>query len=144
MTEISIEQIRPELTWRLRQRVLYPDCKLYEMEMEEDNHGYHFAAFKDNYIIAVVSLFNKGNNWQFRKFAVDEIMQHMGVGRAVLQCITDFALASGGTRLWCNARLSAIDFYLKVGFSHTGNVFSKNGFDYEILEKELIPSPDQQ
>lgn len=144
MSEISIEQIRPELTWRLRQHVLYPESKLYEMEMEEDNHGYHFAAFKDNYIIAVVSLFNKDNDWQFRKFAVDETMQNMGIGRSVLQHITDFAIISGGTRLWCNARLSAINFYLKSGFSHTGNFFSKNGFDYEILEKELIPSPDQQ
>jgi phosphoribosylformimino-5-aminoimidazole carboxamide ribotide isomerase len=144
MSAISIEQIRPELTWKLRQRVLYPDSKLYEMEMEEDNHGYHFAAFKDNYIIAVVSLFNKGNDWQFRKFAVDETMQNMGIGRKVLQHITYFVLTNGGTRLWCNARLSAIDFYLKAGFNHTGNFFSRNGFDYEILEKELIPSPDQQ
>lgn len=144
MSEISIEQIRPELTWRLRQRVLYPESKLYEMEMEEDNDGYHFAAFKDNYIIAVVSLFNKGNDWQFRKFAVDETVQNMGIGSAVLERITDFALTNGGIRLWCNARLSAINFYLKAGFSHTGNLFSKNGFDYEILEKELIPSPTQQ
>ncbi|WP_431199828.1 GNAT family N-acetyltransferase [Mucilaginibacter sp. P19] len=96
MKNISIEQIRPELTWRLRQRILYPESKLYEMEMEEDNHGYHFAAFKDNHIIAVVSLFNKGNDWQFRKFAVDETMQNMGIGRAVLQHITDFVLVSGG------------------------------------------------
>ncbi|MGF7077504.1 GNAT family N-acetyltransferase [Mucilaginibacter sp. R-33] len=144
MAEISIEQIRPELTWRLRQRILYPESKLYEMEMEEDNHGYHFAAFKDNHIIAVVSLFNKGNDWQFRKFAVDETMQNMGIGRAVLQYITDFVLVSGGTRLWCNARLSAIPFYLKAGFIHTGNFFSKNGFDYEILEKELTPSLNQE
>ena len=34
--EISIEQIRPELTWHLRQKVLYPAQKLYEMEMDED------------------------------------------------------------------------------------------------------------
>lgn len=144
MKDISIEQIRPELTWRLRQRVLYPESKLYEMEMEEDNHGYHFAAFNNNNIIAVVSLFNKDNDWQFRKFAVDQTMQNMGIGRMVLQHITDFANTNGGNRLWCNARLSAINFYLKAGFSHTGNFFSKNGFDYEILEKELIPSSNQQ
>ncbi|QEM14080.1 GNAT family N-acetyltransferase [Mucilaginibacter rubeus] len=144
MSEISIEQIRPELTWRLRQRVLYPESKLYEMEMEEDNHGYHFAAFKDNNIIAVISLFDKGTDWQFRKFAVDETMQNMGIGRLVLQHITDFATTNGGTRLWCNARLSAINFYLKAGFSHTGNLFSKNGFDYEILEKTLTPAQETE
>ncbi|AYL98936.1 GNAT family N-acetyltransferase [Mucilaginibacter celer] len=141
---ITIEQIRPELTWRLRQRVLYPERKLYEMEMDEDNYGYHFAAFKDNDIIAVVSLFKKEDDWQFRKFAVDSGLQNMGIGKAMLQHITDFAITGGGTRLWCNARDTAIGFYLKYGFTHTGQLFSKNGFNYEILEKRLIPSSNQQ
>ncbi|PWK74133.1 phosphoribosylformimino-5-aminoimidazole carboxamide ribotide isomerase [Mucilaginibacter oryzae] len=134
---ITIEQIRPELTWRLRQRVLYPGSKLYEMEMEEDNHGYHFAAFRDNDIIAVVSLFKDDDNWQFRKFAVDPSLQKMGIGKAMLQYITNFAMEGGGARLWCNARDTAIGFYLKHGFKHTGQLFSKNGFNYEILEKHL-------
>jgi GNAT superfamily N-acetyltransferase len=114
------------------------------MAMEEDNDGYHFAAFKDNNIIAVVSLFNKAGNWQFRKFAVDELVQKMGIGKAILNHITDFTLTNGGALLWCNARISATGFYLKHGFTHTGKLFSKNGFDYEILEKKLTLSSNQQ
>ena len=134
---ISIEQIRPELTWRMRQRVLYPAKKLYEMEMDEDNHGYHFGAFSANELVAVVSLFQTGDDFQFRKFAVDESMQGKGVGNSLLQYITDFALKEGGKRLWCNARSTAIGFYLKNDFEHTGKLFTQNGFDYEILEKKL-------
>jgi len=136
---IYIEQIRPELTWRLRQRILYPEQKLYEMEMEEDNNGLHFAAFKDDAIVAVVSLFAKGDDYQFRKFAVDENHQGKGVGKQILDHITDFAQTNGAKRLWCNARLSAIGFYLKAGFVHTGQFFTRHGFDYEILEKGLTP-----
>ena len=134
---VSIEQIRPELTWRLRQRVLYPAKKLYEMEIDEDNHGYHFGAFSANELVAVVSLFQHGDDFQFRKFAVDESMQGKGVGNQLLQYITDFAVKEGAIRLWCNARSTAIGFYLKNSFEHTGKLFSKNGFDYEILEKKL-------
>lgn len=134
---IDIEQIRPELTWRLRQRVLYPEQKLNEMAMEEDNNGFHFAAFKDNLIVAVISLFAKGDDYQFRKFAVDENSQGMGIGTQVLDHVTAFAKTNGAKRLWCNARLSAIEFYLKTGFTHTGNFFTRHGFDYEILEKNL-------
>jgi phosphoribosylformimino-5-aminoimidazole carboxamide ribotide isomerase len=134
---IHIEQIRPELTWRLRQAILYPEQKLHEMEMDEDNHGLHFAAFKDNNIVAVISLFPKGNDYQFRKFAVDNTLQKMGIGMMVLNHITDFAKTNGAKRLWCNARVSAIGFYLKAGFTHTGELFSKSGFDYEILEKSI-------
>lgn len=138
MNNTSIEQIRPELTWRLRQQVLYPQQELHEMEMEEDNNGYHFAVFRENKLVAVVSLFPKGDDFQFRKFAVDPLVQHMGIGSALLQYITGFALNEGAKRIWCNARLTAIPFYLKNGFRQTGEFFSKNGFDYEILEKSLI------
>ncbi|HEY0246185.1 MAG TPA: GNAT family N-acetyltransferase [Mucilaginibacter sp.] len=134
---ISIEQIRPELTWRLRQKVLYPAEKLYEMEMEEDNNGYHFGAFENNQLVAVVSLFQKGDDFQFRKFAVDKGMQNKGVGRALLNYIVDFAVAEGARKIWCNARLSAIGFYAKAGFLQTGVFFAKNGFDYEIMDKVI-------
>jgi GNAT superfamily N-acetyltransferase len=134
---MHIEQIRPELTWRLRQQVLYPDSKLNEMGMEEDNHGYHFAAFKDNYIVAVVSLFQDGTDFQFRKFAVAADVQKTGVGKALLNYITDFAIADGAACLWCNARVTAIGFYLRYGFVQTGSVYSKGGIDYEIMEKTI-------
>jgi phosphoribosylformimino-5-aminoimidazole carboxamide ribotide isomerase len=137
MNDISIEQIRPELTWRLRQQVLYPQQKLHEMEMDEDNDGYHFGAFRNNKLVGVVSLFQRGDDFQFRKFAVDASVQNMGIGSAMLLYLTNFVLNEEGKRLWCNARLSAIPFYLKHGFAQTGEHFSKNGFDYEILEKQL-------
>jgi phosphoribosylformimino-5-aminoimidazole carboxamide ribotide isomerase len=141
---LSIEQIRPELTWRLRKAVLYPAQPLHAMEMEEDNHGYHFGAFDNNDLVAVVSLFQNGSDFQFRKFAVAEDRQSIGVGRKLLQYITDFASSEQGTRLWCNARVSAIGFYLKADFMKTGKLFSKNGFDYEIMEKYLdsVPTND--
>jgi GNAT superfamily N-acetyltransferase len=134
---LSIEQIRPELTWRLRRDVLYPNEPLYQMEMDEDNQGYHFGAFTDNQLVAVVSVFPKGDDFQFRKFAVLPEAQGQGVGKALLQYITHFAKNEGGSRLWCNARLSAIGFYAKFGFRQTGNTFSRNGVDYEIMEKEI-------
>ena len=141
--KISVEQIRAELTWYLRQKVLYPAQKLYEMEMDEDQNGIHFGAFTDNKLVAVVSLFNKDADFQFRKFAVEPEYQGKGVGGDLLTYITEFAKAEGGKRLWCNARLSATGFYDKNGFVHTGQFFSKNGFDYEILEKKITHLSDR-
>lgn len=107
------------------------------MEMEEDNHGYHFGAFMDNKLVGVVSLFQNGNDFQFRKFAVDESVQGMGIGKTMLQHLVDFAINENAKRLWCNARVSAIGFYLKYGFENTGQFFTKNGFDYEIMERKF-------
>lgn len=132
---LSIEQIRPELTWKLRQQVLYPAEALNQMAMEEDNNGYHFGAFKDNKLLGIVSLFQCGYDYQFRKFAVIPEAQGQGIGSAILDHLTDFVVREGGKKLWCNARLSAIGFYSKHGFYLTGVAFNRNGFDYEIMEK---------
>ncbi len=138
--EIHIEQIRPELTWRLRQQVLYPTLKLYEMELDEDNDGIHFGAFTDKALVGIISLFQQGTLFQFRKLAVLPDVQKMGIGSSLLNYIETYAAAEGGVTLWCNARISAIGFYLKAGYKHTGKLFSKNGIDYEVLEKEIKKS----
>ena len=134
---LSIEQIRPELTWRLRQEVLYPAQKLYEMELDEDLDGIHFGAFTDDKLVGIISLFQTEQSFQFRKLAVLSDYQKMGVGNALLQRVEEFAKSENGTVIWCNARVSAIGFYMKAGYAHTGKLFSKNGFDYEVLEKGI-------
>jgi GNAT superfamily N-acetyltransferase len=135
---IYIEQITPELTWRLRRDVLYPGSDITDMEMEVDREGYHFGAFVDNKLAGVVSLFREEKVFQFRKFAVDSAFQNKGIGTALLNYVTEFAIKDGGKKIWCNARLNAIGFYLKHGFIQTNELFSKNGNDYVIMEKGLI------
>jgi GNAT superfamily N-acetyltransferase len=134
---MDIEQITPQLTWRLRRDELYPGEHMFNMEMEEDNHGWHFGGFMDNKLIAVVSLFQKDTDFQFRKFAVQKDYQGKGIGRELLQYITNFAKAEGGTRIWCNARDTAVQFYIKDGFTSTGEVFERKGVNFEILEKKF-------
>jgi len=138
LLNMHIEQITPYLTHKLRRDVMYPEKKIFEMEMDEDNDGIHFGAFKDNKLVGVVSLFQNGTVFQFRKFAVDTAVQKMGIGKALLDHITNYAITNGGKLLWCNARDEAIGFYVKAGFNKTGRIFSKQGIDYEIMEKSII------
>lgn len=143
-SEISIEQIRQELTWKLRRDVLYPGEHLHDMGLEEDNDGIHFGAFNDNKLAGVVSLFQNDGAFQFRKLAVDPSVQGMGIGSELLNYITRYAVENGGTMIWCNARTTAINFYLKHGFIATGRTYSKKGIDYEIMEKAITPASDRQ
>ncbi|TWR29363.1 GNAT family N-acetyltransferase [Mucilaginibacter pallidiroseus] len=132
---LSIEQITPQLTWQLRRDVLYPGKYKHDMEMEEDNEGYHFGAFTDNKLVAVISLFkHSDHHWQFRKFAVSEVLQGTGIGTQLLNYITNFVLNEGGQLLYCHARLSAIGFYEKHGYKQVGDVFNKGGIDFIRME----------
>lgn len=134
---LSIEQIPPRITWRLRKDVLYPDLQLQDMQMKEDNHGYHFGAFEDNKLVGVVSLFKHADDWQFRKLAVVADGQGKGIGTKILAYITAFVERENGTILWCNARLSATAFYEKLGYIKVDKEFYKNGVDYIRMQKSL-------
>ncbi|NCD70648.1 GNAT family N-acetyltransferase [Mucilaginibacter agri] len=134
---MDIEQITPQLTWRLRRDELYPGEYMFNMEMDEDQHGWHFGGFLDNKLVAVVSLFKDGTDFQFRKLAVQADKQGQGLGGQLLQYITEFAQSEGGTRLWCNARSTATQFYVKAGFTSTGEVFERKGINFEIFEKAI-------
>ena len=91
--------------------LLYPD-KLSDMELDgRRRRRIHFAAAKDNqHNVDVVSLFQKGTDFQFRKLAVEPSVQKIGVGNNLLQYITNYAKENGILRIWCNARTSAIGF----------------------------------
>ena len=87
--------------------------------------------------MGVISLFQKGDDFQFRKVAVDPSAQKMGIGSLMLNYVTNFAKNEGGKHLWCNARFSAIPFYLKHDFVQTGKTYSKMRIDYEMMEKDI-------
>lgn len=140
---MQIEQVTPRLTYKLRRDVLYPNKQIAEMEMEEDNNGVHFGGFKGNKLVAVVSVFQKATDFQFRKLAVEPNFQGVGLGNAMLKYIENYAQENDGTRMWCNARVSAIGFYLKAAYSPTGEIFTRDGIDFQILEKVIIPAAGQ-
>jgi predicted GNAT family N-acyltransferase len=133
----QIEQIRHELTWSLRQKELYPGLPIHEMKLNEDLEGIHFGLFQDNQLISVVSVFDKDNSLQFRKFATSKEYQHKGYGTALLNYIIAYAIQEKKSSIWCNARVSATGFYKKFGFTETDEKFNRSGINYIIMKKEL-------
>jgi len=134
---IQIEQIFPSLTWRIRQEAMYPDHPFDFVKLEDDFEGIHFGLYADHKLTAVVSLFHKGEIYQFRKLAVLPEAQKMGYGKMIMEYMMDFCQIQKAKTLWCNARVNAKEFYFKFGFYETEKVFFKDGFDFVVMEKQL-------
>lgn len=137
MDEIQIEQIRFELTWRIRHQVMYPNLPFDAIKLENDKDGVHFGLYAQDQLTAVVSLFNVGNVYQFRKFATVVNAQGKGYGSMLLSYIIDYVKRTGSEKLWCNARVSAAGFYGKFGFTQTEQRSVSNGIDFVIMELQL-------
>jgi predicted GNAT family N-acyltransferase len=64
--------------------------------------------------------------WQLRGMASSPSVRGQGYGAAVLQAVVDHVKARNGL-LWCNARESAVGFYLGFGFKTEGKIFDIAG-----------------
>jgi ribosomal protein S18 acetylase RimI-like enzyme len=132
-----IEQIHPLVTRRLRQEVLYPSQPIDNVILEEDDNGLHFGLYDSNKLISVVSLFIRGTEAQFRKFATDNNYQGKGYGSELLNFMLTHAKQQGVAKIWCNARITAINFYSKHGFTEAGSHFINGDISYIRMEKSL-------
>jgi GNAT superfamily N-acetyltransferase len=67
---------------------------------------------------------------RFRKFATRPDCQRQGVGTQLLNQVIEEARKLGAHILWCDARLSAADFYQRFGMEPEGDVFYKGPIPY--------------
>ena len=137
MVSIQIEQIHPALTWRIRHKTMYPDKPFDFVKLDNDLDGIHFGLYAGDQLTSVVSLFEEGDTCQFRKFATLPGSQGKGYGGLLLAHIINYNRKNGIKKLYCNARVGAVLFYSKYGFRQTDKTWTKNGFDFVIMELAL-------
>jgi len=116
----------------LRQTVLRPGRSIAASQFPGDDAvaTCHYGAFSEGQLLGIASLYFAelpeqpgATAWQLRGMATAPEARGMGFGRAlVLACIA-FARESGARLLWCNARTTAVGFYLKLGFQTLGGEF---------------------
>lgn len=132
-----IRQIKPEETYKLRHEVLWPDKPFAYVMLEEDTEGWHFGAFRNDELLAVISLFEQSGVARFRKFATHPDCQRQGIGTKLLNQLIDEARQRGAHTLWCDARLSAAAFYQRFGMKPEGAVFYKGDIPYSKYVLDL-------
>lgn len=127
----EIKAIPFDLTYTLRKNVLWPERPIADVMVEGDKEASHLGAFFQGRHIGVISLFSHEQSLQFRKLAVAREYQGIGIGTALIRESAAFARAKGATMLWCDARIEAVVFYRKLGFSIDEQEFIKSGKRYK-------------
>jgi len=94
----------------------------------------HLVAVTDTgNVIGCATVLPDGDDaLQLRGMAVSEDWQGHGVGRAILEAVYADARARKRS-LWCNARISAQDFYAHCGWVAEGDVFDVPGVGPHVV-----------
>lgn len=131
---LDIEVVGPGVIRPMRQRVLRPHQPIEAMVYPGDDAPgtFHLAGFDPSgRVLGIASFYNKGphpldpqqGDWRLRGMAVEPAIQGAGLGTRLVHCGVEHIRERAGQRLWCNARVSAQDFYTRLGFKVQGDVF---------------------
>ena len=98
---------------------------------EDDPATLHSAALgQDGTVLSVGSALAEAHprdprpgDWRIRGMATVPERRGEGLGAAVLDALESAAEGQGAARLWCNARIRAIPFYERAGWSVEGDEF---------------------
>lgn len=144
-----VRQITLPETYPVRRTVLYPNSPESKIYIPNDEQGIHFGAFLHGDLIAVISLFREpiptsesppcgpSKSLRFRKFACLRSHQSRGIGTQLFRHVLNFARKDPhlglGTLVWCDARWSTREWYLKRGMNVLGQRFSKGDIEYIVM-----------
>ncbi len=135
--EYEVCIISADETLALRQAILRPHQKTHECVFTHDTdaESFHLGAFVDKRLIAIASFLKDSHpdlpqpesQFRIRGMATLPEYQRQGIGMALLSEGISRVKQSGATRLWCNARETALGFYQRAGFAIFGERFELPG-----------------
>lgn len=130
---VVVKAVEPGVIRPIRQRVLRPHQPIEAMVYPGDEAGgtFHLAALdKAGHVLGIASFYKDEHPLQarpgdrrLRGMAVEPAWQGRGLGSRLVRAGINHIKEEGGSRLWCNARVSAQPFYEKLGFIAEGEEF---------------------
>ncbi|WP_234496381.1 GNAT family N-acetyltransferase [Vibrio maritimus] len=127
---MEIKTLTADEVLPIRHQVLWPDKPESFCRVEGDEQALHYGALVNDRLVCVASVYLDGKTARLRKFATLEDYQGQGIGTKILEHTIASVRALGIDYYWCDARVSAQDFYKKFGLAVEGEAFNKSGIWY--------------
>ena len=140
---VKIIKHKTKLYWQsieLRDKILRKPLGLEftKEELDLEYNQIHFVGFIDNEIVANLSLVPKENgSIKMRQVCVKNSFQKKGLGKEIVQFSEKWAQENKYTHIFCHARKSALNFYLKLEYKIEGEKFIEVGLEHNLLAKTL-------
>lgn len=122
----------------LRQQVLRMPIglSLHDEDLSQERDQQHFGLFEGSKLVAcVIAVLRSPTEAKIRQMAVGPEHQGKGCGRRIMEAVEARLTAEGVTHFSMHARMSAVGFYQKLGYSKSGEEFTEVGLPHVRMEK---------
>jgi predicted GNAT family N-acyltransferase len=129
---MKVREISAQDTIQIRHEVLRKNKPIETCSFIGDNlkSTYHIGVFFDAVLVGICTLIKKEKaiqqklfSYQLRGMAVLEAYQGQRAARQLMEFLPEFLKTKEISHIWCNARLTAVSFYVKYGFETDGIPF---------------------
>ena len=106
-----------------------------ELEWDEfDKTCTHFLVTENDIPVGTGRIKQDG---QIGRMAVLKVHRQLGAGSMLLDYILQYGKEHGHKKVFCNAQVAVIDFYLKKGFEKIGDEFSDANIPHQAMFKKI-------
>lgn len=129
---MKVLRINTRDTYAIRQQMLRPGRPQSECLFagDDEDQTFHLGAFVDNKLVSVASFYfdrhpdiDSPYQYRLRGMATLPDFQGQGLSGELLKMAFPIIKQNQCEILWCNARVSALGFYQKVGFEKLSEEF---------------------
>lgn len=106
-------------------------------ELEEERKHIHIGGFLGNELIATAVLVPEGDAMKMQRVVVKEGKQDSGIGSKMMAFCEKIAVENKTRRIYCHARDTAVNFYLKNNYHAEGDYFQEDGIPHLLMYKEI-------
>lgn len=142
-----IRRIKPIETLPIRHEILRPNGDISDCIYpgDDDQTTAHFAAIEDDVLLAILSIYRRSHlnikndvGYQLRAMATMPSIRGQGIGFKLLAAAERYAQQNNSVYLWANARVVALGFYSKAGYTVDSEAFEiKNVGPHFLVSKTL-------
>ncbi len=134
--EISRDSELYDQALQLRYDLFFRDLNLpwdILFDEYEESCG-HFVVLHEYELVAYVRLMIHNDTALFSQMVVKPQFQKMGFGSLILQEMKKVTLKRGAKEIRLSARMTAVDFYSKCGYSTVGSVYNSKKTQLKHIE----------
>ncbi|PCJ64583.1 MAG: hypothetical protein COA58_12660 [Bacteroidetes bacterium] len=124
---------------KLREEILREPLgeKFTAKELEEEKNHYQVIGQVKNKLVATAVLVPEEVSMKMQRVVVLDKQRNLGIGSRMMVFCETLAMKKGYTTIYCHARDSAVNFYLRNGYLGFGDYFNEDGIPHLEMSKTL-------